>query len=223
MALQETVESARPREGDRSAGEYRSGVVGSLLRALDRHDTYTAAHCLRASVHAVAIAGALGCPPAQIELLRQAALVHDIGKIRIPVDILRKPVDLDAEEDHLVRLHPALGADLVSRFRGLEDFIPIVLHHHERWDGRGYPHGVAGSDIPLASRILFVADAFDAMTTKRPYGRISTATEAVAEINRCGGRQFDPQVAAAASILTSCSLTPSSSPPRRAPNAPSAL
>jgi putative nucleotidyltransferase with HDIG domain len=169
-----------------------------LLRVLHTHDPYTAGHSVRASGYAAAIARALGCDARLVSRVRKAGLVHDIGKIGVPRTVLGKPVDLDAREHHLMRLHPVLGASILSRIPGLEEFVPIVLDHHERWDGGGYPRGVAGEDITLEARILFVADSFDAMTTRRPYGGVLSKGDAAAEISRCAGLQFDPRVVAAA-------------------------
>lgn len=169
-------------------------ALASLVGAVNDHDTYTGGHSCRVADYTAALGRILGLPRADLSFLRQAGLVHDIGKIGIPDKILRKNGRLTEEELHLVRLHPILGASILSRFKNMERMIPVVLHHHERWDGSGYPSGLAGIDIPRESRIIFVADAFDAMTTDRPYGEILSTSEALTELRRCAGAQFDPQL-----------------------------
>jgi len=128
-------------------------------------------------------------------MLRRGALLHDIGKIGVPDNILRKPAALSEAEWVTMRKHPEFGARIVAGIPFLEDVARIVRHHHERWDGRGYPDGLAGEDIPLGARIFAVADSFDAMTSDRPYRRAMTIDEARAEVARCRGTQFDPTVA----------------------------
>lgn len=172
---------------------YQQALAG-LVNAVNQHDSYTAGHSCRVSDYAGHVGRVLGLPRAEIAFLRQAGLVHDIGKIGIPDQVLRKNGRLTEDELHLVRLHPILGASILSRFEGMDRMIKVVLHHHERWDGGGYPSGIAGVEIPRESRTIFVVDAFDAMTTDRPYGEILSAEEALAELRRCSGDQFDPVV-----------------------------
>jgi HD-GYP domain-containing protein (c-di-GMP phosphodiesterase class II) len=169
-------------------------ALASLVGAVNDHDTYTGGHSCRVSDYTAALGRIMGLPRSEVSFLRQAGLIHDIGKIGVPDKILRKNGRLTEEELHLVRLHPILGASILSRFKGMERMIPVVLHHHERWDGSGYPSGLAGIDIPRESRAIFVADAFDAMTTDRPYGEILSTQEALTELRRCAGSQFDPQL-----------------------------
>jgi putative nucleotidyltransferase with HDIG domain len=169
-------------------------ALTSLVGAVNDHDTYTGGHSCRVADYTAALGRVLGLPRAEVSFLRQAGLVHDIGKIGIPDKILRKNGKLTDDELHLIRLHPILGASILSRFPNMERMIPIVLHHHERWDGSGYPSGLSGVDIPRESRAIFVADAFDAMTTDRPYGEILSTEEALAELRRCSGEQFDPKL-----------------------------
>lgn len=169
-------------------------ALSSLVKAVNGHDTYTGGHSCRVSDYSAALGRIMGLPRAEVAFLRQAGLVHDIGKIGVPDRVLQKKGKLTEEELHLIRLHPILGASILSRFPNMERMIPVVLHHHERWDGSGYPSGLSGIDIPRESRIIFVADAFDAMTTDRPYGEILTTEEALAELRHCAGRQFDPQL-----------------------------
>ena len=181
-------------------------ALSVLVSAVNDHDTYTGGHSCRVSDYTAALGRVLGLPRAEIAFLRQAGLVHDIGKIGIPDKVLRKKGRLTDEELHLVRLHPILGASILSRFPNMERMIPVVLHHHERWDGAGYPSGVSGVDIPIEARAIFVADAFDAMTTDRPYGQILGTEEALAELRRCAGQQFDPTLVDAMHEAWRCGL-----------------
>ena len=167
-------------------------VVESLVEMLDRTDSFMAGHSRRVSELSVSLARLADFPAKDIELVRRAGLVHDIGKNSIPEKVLRKQGPLTPDEMHLIRLHPIFGASMLSRLPGMNVLVPIVLHHHERWDGTGYPGGLAMTDIPRESRIIAMADAFDAMTSYRPYGEVLTTDEALAEIRRCSGTQFEP-------------------------------
>ena len=173
-------------------------VLESLVAAVNDHDTYTGGHSYRSADYASGIAQSLGYAPTAVKVVRQAALVHDIGKIGIPDRILSKSCELTDDERDLIRLHPVLGANILARMPGTARLIPIVLHHHERWDGRGYPDGLSGTWIPVESRIILVADAYDAMTTDRPYGRVLDPDDALDEISRFAGTQFDPLMVDAA-------------------------
>ena len=168
--------------------------LDSLHNKLSGHDRYTGGHSARVANYAKLVARHLGLSEREVELVAKAALVHDIGKVGVPTEVLSKTTSLSDAEFALIRLHPTLGATILSTLPGMEEVIPIVLHHHERWDGRGYPSGLSGLDIPLASRIIFVVDAFDAMTTNRPYGHVRSHEDAIEEIDRCTGKQFDPLV-----------------------------
>ncbi|MBE3587786.1 MAG: HD domain-containing protein [Thermoanaerobacteraceae bacterium] len=165
------------------------GFLSSLM------DMWTKGHHSRVALYSKKIAGSI-CP----HLINQtvlAASVHDIGKIAIPEKILLKPVSLTRSEMELVRLHPQFGALILQRnIVGMidEEVISAVMHHHERWDGLGYPHGLRGRDIPLMARILAVADAFDAMTSFRPYRTSLSMQEALVEISKHSGVQFDPEI-----------------------------
>ena len=165
-----------------------------LVEVVSGHDVYTGDHSCRVADYVTGLARLLGMSPSEIALARRAALVHDIGKISVPDRVLKKRGALTEDEAKLVRLHPVVGAGMLSRIAGLEALVPIVLHHHERWDGRGYPRGLSGVDIPIQSRMIFVVDAYDAMTTNRPYGPTLTPHEALAELRRCAGLQFDPRM-----------------------------
>src|SRR5688572_5695291 len=187
-------------------------ALSSLVTAVNGHDTYTGGHSCRVSDYSAALGRVMGLPRAEVAFLRQAGLVHDIGKIGIPDRVLRKKGKLTDEELHLIRLHPILGSSILSRFPNMERMIPVVLHHHERWDGTGYPSGIAGVDIPREARAIFVADAFDAMTTDRPYGEILTTEQALAELRHCAGRQFDPQLVDAMHEAWRCGLLDAEQP-----------
>jgi HD-GYP domain-containing protein (c-di-GMP phosphodiesterase class II) len=167
-------------------------VVRALVEAVNQHDTYSGGHSYRVAQYAANVARLMGLPDDEISFIRQGALVHDIGKIGIPEPVLKKAGKLNAEELHLVRLHPIFGASILSRLDGTKTLIPMALHHHERWDGDGYPSGLTQVDIPMEARIVSVADAFDAMTTGRPHGAVLSTSEALAELRRSAGTQFDP-------------------------------
>jgi HD-GYP domain-containing protein (c-di-GMP phosphodiesterase class II) len=172
-------------------------ILENLVDAVSRHDTYTGGHSRRVSYYALQIGRVMGYPTEQLDCVRRAGLVHDIGKVVVPDQILRKEGQLTDEEFRLIRLHPSLGASILGRMPGMEDLVAAVLYHHERWDGSGYPDGLAEDEIPTEARMILVADAFDAMTTQRPYGEVLTPDEAVAEISLNASRQFDPLFVAA--------------------------
>jgi HD-GYP domain-containing protein (c-di-GMP phosphodiesterase class II) len=136
-------------------------------------------------------------PPEEIELLECAARLHDVGKLGVPEAILRKPGPLDESEWAVMRRHPEWGAQMVARVPGLEGIAEYVRGHHERWDGRGYPDGLAGSRIPLASRVISVCDAFEAMVSRRPYRAPLSFDAALRELLAGAGSQFDPGLVAA--------------------------
>jgi putative nucleotidyltransferase with HDIG domain len=168
--------------------------VGSLANALDARDGYTAGHSLRVSELSCAVAYALQLGPADIERLRIGALLHDIGKIGISDSVLKKPARLTDEEMELVKQHPVIGRRILEGVHGFAPFLAAVELHHENWDGSGYPHGQLGEETPIEARIIHVTDSYDAMTTHRPYRRGLTHEEAVAELIRYAGIQFDPSV-----------------------------
>jgi HD-GYP domain-containing protein (c-di-GMP phosphodiesterase class II) len=171
-------------------------MLAEISRALEARDRMRG-HGARVTALAEAVALRLGWSPAQIALLRTAGPLHDIGKIAVPASILAKRAPLTPEERVEVEEHPSAGAALVQPIPKARPALPYVLHHHERWDGGGYPAGLSGSRIPIEARVLAVADAFDAMTSTRPYRRALTTEGALEEIARCAGTQFDPTVAAA--------------------------
>jgi diguanylate cyclase (GGDEF)-like protein/putative nucleotidyltransferase with HDIG domain len=158
------------------------------LRMNDRHD-----HSLEVAELTVSIAARLGWQPQMLELLRLAAVLHDVGKVAIPDKVLRKPGPLTAEEFELIKRHTRIGAELVSRIEDLDTITSWIHHSHEHFDGSGYPDGLRGEEIPQASRILLVADAFDAITSTRPYREQMPVSHARAELARNAGTQFDPE------------------------------
>jgi len=152
-------------------------------------------HATRTGAHAEAIARRLGWDDAALAELRIGASLHDVGKVNVRQAVLAKPGRLDDRELAEIRTHPVEGAWLIAGVRSLAPALPYVLFHHERWDGEGYPTRRSGTDIPLEGRILSVADAFDAMTSLRPYRERLSGDEAMQEIEMCAGGQFDPKVA----------------------------
>jgi len=168
--------------------------VGSLANALDARDQYTAGHSLRVSRYSCAIAKAMQLEPSEIERIRVGALLHDIGKIGVPDGVLQKCGRLTEEEEAQVRQHPVIGRRILEGVHGFAPYLGAVELHHENWDGSGYPHGQAGEETPVDARIIHVADAYDAMTSQRPYRRGRTQDEAIAELNLYAGRQFDPRI-----------------------------
>lgn len=172
---------------------YEASLI-MLSNAIELRDQYTRGHVERVMAYSVAIARALGFSAAQLTFLQFGSILHDIGKIYIGENILRKPNALNFGEWTEMRRHPELGADLVKNIPYLEPAIPIIRHHHERWDGRGYPDGLAGADIPFGARIVAVADALDAMTSARAYQHPCSPEFAYREIVACGGTRYDPEV-----------------------------
>jgi HD-GYP domain-containing protein (c-di-GMP phosphodiesterase class II) len=152
-------------------------------------------HASRVGLHAEAVARRLGWKDDALEELRLGAALHDVGKVNVRPDILTKPGRLDDAELAEVRAHPVEGAWLIAGIPSLAPALPYVLFHHERWDGSGYPTRRAGLEIPLEGRLLAVADSFDAMTSSRPYRDARAFDGAVAEVERCSGSQFDPEIA----------------------------
>jgi HD-GYP domain-containing protein (c-di-GMP phosphodiesterase class II) len=145
---------------------------------------------------ATGMAAEMGLPDADIERIRFASLLHDVGKVALPQDILDKPGALTEFEWQAITEHPRIGQLVLEQATSLREAVPIVLHHHERYNGTGYPHGLAGRDIPLGARIVAVADAYHAMVHERPYQRARSHAEALAELQRCAETQFDPDVVA---------------------------
>jgi diguanylate cyclase (GGDEF)-like protein len=169
----------------------------TLSKIIDARDPYVGGHAAKVADYAIAIARELHVPERRLEPLRQAGFLHDIGKIGISEQVLHKPAKLTDEEYEYVKKHAALGADFLETCRGLRHLAPFVRHHHERWDGKGYPDNLAGNEIELEARILAVCDAAEAMASDRPYRKGMSLDEMIEEIRRCAGTQFDPDVARA--------------------------
>jgi HD-GYP domain-containing protein (c-di-GMP phosphodiesterase class II) len=170
------------------------GAMTAVTSALDAKDSYTFGHSERVALIARQLAEATGMATERAERVHLAGLVHDVGKIGVPESVLRKPGKLTDAEYEAVKRHPEIGARILQDIRQMRDLLPGVLHHHERWDGRGYPHKLAGEDIPLMGRILGLADAFDAMSSNRTYRAAMPHREVLAEVRRCAGTQFDPDL-----------------------------
>jgi putative nucleotidyltransferase with HDIG domain len=166
-----------------------------LTRAIEARDPYTLGHSARVTELAEEVARSLGWSAEQLASLRIGGPLHDIGKLAVSDQVLRKEGCLDPDELAQIREHPKNGARLLLRMAALREAIPYVLYHHERWDGSGYPSGKSGEQIPVEARVLAVADAFDAMTSDRPYRRALTRAHALLEVERCAGTQFDPEIA----------------------------
>jgi putative nucleotidyltransferase with HDIG domain len=172
-------------------------MLAELSEAIESRDPYMRGHSSRVTALAEAVARWLGWDDEQLRLLHIGAPLHDIGKLSVPGRILRKPGPLTDEELVEIRAHPEAGVRLIEPIDAARGAVPYVLHHHERWDGSGYPHGLAGRAIPVEARLLAVADAFDAMTSNRPYRSALDGEDALREVERCAGTQFDPEFARA--------------------------
>jgi putative nucleotidyltransferase with HDIG domain len=180
-----------------AAGRRELSWAATLARAVDARMASPSEHSATVARYAAGIAQRLGWGGADLAYLRVAAMLHDVGKVSLPDQILRKPAPLDDSEYEEVKMHPVIGADFVNRVDGLSPIAVWVRHSHEHFDGTGYPDALSGEDIPLASRILLVADAFDAMTSDRPYREALPYEEALDELRRNAGHQFDPRCVAA--------------------------
>jgi HD-GYP domain-containing protein (c-di-GMP phosphodiesterase class II) len=170
------------------------GSLRTLSAALDSRDNETSGHTERVSRYALCLGQELGLSRQELDHLYTGALLHDLGKMGVPDRILRKPGKLDERELHLMRAHVNIGDVIIRELPHLAGARAVVLNHHERWDGMGYPQGLSGSTIPLAARIFALCDAYDAMTTDRPYARKRSDAAARAEIQSQSGKQFDPKV-----------------------------
>lgn len=197
-------------------------TLASLASAVDAKDPYTKDHSLRVASYAVACAEALGMPTAEVEELRFAALVHDMGKIGVPDTIVGKNGPLNPEEWDMMQKHIEFGVRILAPFPAIARIREMVEHHHEFFDGSGYPDGALGEQIPIGARILTLADAFDTITTERTYKRARTAEEAFAEIERCGGAQFDPQLTPTFIAALRRMPAPASQAPASTPASPAA-
>ncbi len=171
------------------------GVLQTLTAAIDAKDRYTCGHSERVAHLAVRLAERVGMPADAVERLRISGLVHDIGKIGVPESVLSKPGRLTDAEFELIKKHPEIGVRILRGLPQLSDVLPGVLHHHERWDGAGYPDRLAGEHIPMPARLLAIADSFDAMSSTRTYRSALPRSAVLEEIRRCAGAQFDPALA----------------------------
>ncbi|MCJ7792059.1 MAG: diguanylate cyclase [Dehalococcoidia bacterium] len=169
-------------------------AVYALVSAVETRDPYTYGHSKKVKTYAVALAEAVGLSPDEVSKLSTAALLHDIGKIGIPDNVLNKKGKLNGENWEAIKAHPRLGANIVSSIPNLVPCASSILHHHERWDGGGYPEGLKGEEIPLGARILAIADSFEAMTSPRPYRPAWSLEEVVKELRQGAGTQFDPKL-----------------------------
>lgn len=195
MMFSEQAAQAIQREGLALTEEESTvEIVLALAKALESRDLSTGSHCRRVTRTAEQVAVRMGCSFREIQDIRRAALLHDIGKIGIPDQILHKPGPLSEREWAIMRQHPEIGARILRLVHGLAEVARLVLAHHEHCDGSGYPYGLSGDAIPLGARILTVVDAFSAMTTDRIYRPALSYHDAIAELKRCAGTDFDPQV-----------------------------
>lgn len=174
--------------------ESHQQTVMALAKVMESRDEYVGGHCRKVTSLAVGLAKKLGCSNAEVQTICWAAMLHDIGKVGIRDDILNKNGSLTGDEWSLMRRHPESGAEIVRMSSNLDFVAAIILAHHERYDGTGYPYGLKREMIPFGARVLAVADAYSAITDDRPYRPSSTREEAIAELRRCSGSQFDPRI-----------------------------
>ncbi|MGB9628363.1 MAG: HD domain-containing phosphohydrolase [Thermodesulfobacteriota bacterium] len=166
----------------------------SLADAIEKRDPYTGGHTQRVTSYSLAIANYLSLGPLEKKWLKIASVLHDVGKIGIEDQILRKPAQLTPEEFNLIKRHSNMGAEIIEHIRQLKEIVPGVKYHHEQMNGKGYPEGLKGEDIPLLAKIVAVADTYDAMTTDRPYRSALSKKTAIEELKKCSGTQFDQEV-----------------------------
>jgi putative nucleotidyltransferase with HDIG domain len=173
--------------------EYFSAIY-ALAATIDAKDHYTYGHSENVSGYAVALAEAAGFDAEKTDIVKNAGLLHDIGKVGIPESILTKPDKLTEEEYDIMKRHVDISISIIKHVPGLIKVIPAIMGHHERYDGKGYPRGIVGENIPIEPRCLCIVDAFDAMTTDRPYRKALSVDQAVYELRLYSGTQFDPQL-----------------------------
>jgi putative nucleotidyltransferase with HDIG domain len=207
-AAAETIQSQNVslEQANRLLKERSTAAMESLSATVDARDAYTAGHSRRVQQLALAIGRELDLSQPELELLGHAALFHDIGKLGIPDTILLKPASLTDDEWGVMSSHAEEGASIINRLGFLSDAVPAIRHHHERFDGQGYPDGLAGEDIPLGARIIHVADAFDSMLTTRVYRPARPAHEALGELRRNAGSQFCPRCVGALEAIVATEI-----------------
>ncbi len=192
----------RLEELNQTLEDINMGLLETLGNVIDAFDIYTYGHSSQVAVYARALAEKMNLPDSEIGDIVRAALVHDVGKVGITDSIIGKPGKLGVEEYNIIKLHPTIGAGIISQMYGMQNIVPLVKFHHERWDGKGYPEGLEGEKIPLGARILAVADALDALCSDRPYRSTMSFRGVQEEIQACSGTQFDKKVVEAFLQLT---------------------
>ncbi|CUU35941.1 MAG: response regulator [Fimbriimonadales bacterium] len=189
-----SIQHSQTRHLEKEVQSAYRATMEALLAALDTRDTETEGHSERVAAYTMAIAHRLKIDESELPHIERGALLHDIGKIGVPDAILYKPGPLTPEEWEIMKKHPEIGYRMCMKIEMLRPAAPIVLHHHERWDGKGYPYGLVGEEIPLGARIFAIADTLDAMTSDRPYRKALSFAQAREEIARHAGTQFDPDL-----------------------------
>lgn len=187
-------EAFRVKELEEQLSNLHNSLICAMNQLLDLKDLGTGVHSTRLAEWAIRVAEEMGIEESGLHDIEVAALLHDVGKVGVPDSILNKPGRLDDDEMELMKKHPEYGWAVLRILPGLESASLYILHHHERFDGKGYPGGLAGSEIPIGARIVCVIDAFDAMVSSRPYRRGLPLEEAIRRLNESSGTQFDPDV-----------------------------
>ena len=183
-----------PRLAEQACTRLQRNTIEALATAINAKDHLTFDHVRRVQIYAVGLGRLVGCSAPELEALQEGALLHDVGKIGVPDAILTKTGKLTAEEFETMKMHPVLGADILTRINFPFPLVPVVRHHHERWDGTGYPDGLKGVDIPVTARILSIVDCFDAVREDRPYRRGMTRQEAIDLVLDGSGTLYDPSL-----------------------------
>ena len=195
LAFRTMADKLRESREQRAAAFQRT--LASLVQTIEAKDTYTSDHSCRVSKYAELLARAVGLSESRVKEIAQGGLIHDIGKIGIPDDIIKKPGKLTKEEFEAIEEHPIIGGRIIQPLDGSRAFLPQIRHHHEHWDGSGYPDGLRGDAIPYSARIIAVADVFEALTSDRPYRQRMSLAEAIAVLREEAGRKLDPDLVVA--------------------------
>ena len=182
------------RKYSRAQEEMKNKIIMMLTKILEKYDPYTEGHSERVANCSVRMAKRLGFSEDELKKIWQESILHDVGKLFVPLEILNKEEKLTLEEFEEIKKHPLIGAEIIKEGAQLHDIALIVKCHHERWDGKGYPQGIAGGEIPINSRIMAICDAYDAMTSDRAYRRAKKKEDAIEEIRKNAGKQFDPNL-----------------------------